>query len=110
MTSKKEKIAQKEQTSFEILTHEELLVIFYKFEAFVKSLDLDLQNKRIGKRFETPMGIGMAYKNIDDEKIEKLKVSKPYVLSKNIIEKLQPLVELIEDCDPEMKALSNKLK
>lgn len=107
MTQTQEKESQIDLRDF---TNEELLVIFYKFENIVSSLDKDLDMKRIGKKIDTPMGPGIAYKVIDDAKVEKLKNSKPYKISKTIVSKLKPLVELIVDCDSEMKELSNKLK
>jgi hypothetical protein len=95
---------------FKNLSNEELIVIYAKFNSVVKTMDDDLSKKRYSKKTKTPFGKGLEYISLSEDKVEEIKSSKPYLLSKSVVNKLKPIVELIVDCDVEMKELYNQIK
>ena len=56
------------------------------------------------------MGKGTAIIEVSDEHIQKFKSSEYYKLSKNVVAKLGPIVELLEECDDNFKQLANELR
>lgn len=91
------------------LTNEEILLIFYRFSGFIEKTESAFENKKIASPIDTPYGQGSIFKIISDEDISKLKCSDNYVLSKALVEKLKPIIEVIEE-HPEYKEYSDKLK
>lgn len=92
------------------LNNKELQIVFYKMKDVVKNLDDNLDNCKIQKVVDTPMGRGVAYMSISQEKVDKFKSSEYYKLLHDLVNKLQPIVEVIEDCDESCKSFADELR
>lgn len=97
------------QVEFKGLTNEELLVIYYRFKRYLDKLEDNFKNNRIPEPIDTPMGPGVAFRMIDADYVEQFKANVNYTLAVSIVEKLKPVVEIIEEV-PEMKTLAEELR
>jgi hypothetical protein len=98
--------------SFKIqdLSNEEILVVYYRFSKYLDEINKSLEKNMIIKKVEGPGGmIANGIRMIDDEEKEKFLSSQFYKTTKNIVEKLQPVVVLIEDVE-EMKEFAQTIK
>jgi hypothetical protein len=105
-----EQHSQVEVPKFGGLDNKELLMVFYKMKDVVKNLDENLDKRKIQKVVDTPMGRGVAYIDISQEKVDKFKSSDYYKILHNLVNKLQPIVEVIEDCDASCKSFADELR
>ncbi len=92
------------------LENKELVFIFYKMKEFVTNLDDTLSQKKIRKEVDTPMGKGVAYIAVSDEHVQKFKSSEHYRVMHDVLSKLEPIVEVIEECDESSKTFANELR
>ena len=69
----------------------------------------DLEKNVVTKQVSTPMGIATAIKEVPKEHVEIFKQTEYYKTLCNIVEKLQPIAEIISECD-EYKDLSKTFK
>lgn len=92
------------------LSNEEILVVYYRFSKYLEEVNKSLEKNMIVKKIEGPGGImANGFRMIDDEEKEKFISSQFYKTTKNIVEKLQPIVVLIEDVE-EMKEFVQTIK
>jgi hypothetical protein len=91
------------------LTNEELLVIYYRFKRYLDKLEQNFKDRRIAEPIETPIGPGVTFREIDSDYIDAFKTSPNYMLAVSLVEKLKPVVDIIEDV-PEMKTLAEELR
>jgi len=101
---------KKEKIDLKGLTNEELLLIFYRFESYLTTLNNNLDNNRTTKVVNTPLGNATAIVNVPQEHVDKFKKTQYYTLVNSVVDKLKPIVELIEECDPSMKELAKEIK
>jgi hypothetical protein len=92
------------------LENKELVFIYYKMKEFVTNLDENLSQKKLRKEVDTPMGKGVAFISVSEEQVEKFKSSDHYRVMHDIVSKLEPIVEVIEDCDESSKTFANELR
>lgn len=92
------------------LSNSEIMVVYYRFKKYIDDLEEGLSKNQISKSVNTPMGKGTAIIQVSDEHIQRFKSSEYYKLSKNVIAKLEPIVELIQECDDSFKQLANELR
>jgi hypothetical protein len=92
------------------LENKELVFIFYKMREFVTNLDENLSQKKLRKEVETPVGKGVAFISVSDEQVEKFKSSEHYQVMHRVLSKLEPIVEVIEECDESSKEFANDLR
>lgn len=92
------------------LENKELVFIFYKMKEFVTNLDENLSQKKIRKEVDTPMGKGVAYIAVSDEHVQKFKSTEHYRVMHEVLSKLEPIVEVIEECDESSKTFANELR
>lgn len=92
------------------LNNQELVFIYYKMREFVTNLDDNLLQKKIRKEVDTPMGKGVAYIGVSDEQVEKFKSSEHYKVMHQVVSKLEPIIELIEEVDESSKVFANELR
>lgn len=104
------KAEEKDELFYKGLSNYELVTIFYKFKEYYDNLNVNLDNNTITKPIKTPMGIGMVVKEVPKEHIEKFKDSIYYKTLTDIVKKLEPVSNLIEDCDDDIKEYAKKLK
>ena len=92
------------------LSNEEILVVYYRFSKYLSELDKSLEKNMIIKKVEGPGGmIANGIRVIDDEEKEKFLSSQFYLTTKKIVEKLKPVVVIIEDLE-EMKDFAQTIK
>ena len=92
------------------LDNKELVFIYYKIKDFVSNLDKNLEDSKVRKEVDTPMGKGVAYISISSEQVEKFKATEHYKVMHDVLDKLQPIVEVIEECDESSKEFANDLR
>lgn len=92
------------------LDNKELIFIYYKIKDFVSNLDKNLDDKKMRKEIDTPMGRGVAYIGISEEQVEKVKATEHYRVMHEVLDKLQPIIEVIEECDESSKEFANDLR
>lgn len=92
------------------LNNKEILLVYYKMKDFVANLDENLTKRKIQKVIDTPMGRGVAYIDISEEHVEKFKSTEYYQTMHDVLSKLQPVVDVIEDCDASCKAFADELR
>jgi hypothetical protein len=92
------------------LSNEEILVVYYRFSKYLDEINKSLEKNMIIKKVDGPGGmIANGIRMIDDEEKEKFLSSQFYKTTQNIVEKLQPVVVLIEDVE-EMKEFAQTIK
>jgi hypothetical protein len=64
----------------------------------------------ISKNIDTPLGNGIAMISVPDSHIQQFKETQYYTLLNSIVDKLKPIVELIEECDQSFKELVEQVK
>jgi hypothetical protein len=92
------------------LTNEEIIMIYYRFDKYLSGLNSNLEQNRISKPVETPMGNGIAIIKVPEEHVKMFKESQYYEILNSIVGKLKPIVNLIEECDPALKTLAEEIK
>lgn len=103
-------IHQEPDVKFAGLSNAEIMLIYYRFRAYVTVLEDNLDKRQVRKSVETPMGLATVIENVPQEHVDQFRNTEFYKLTKNVLEKLAPLVELIEECDPKYQALANELR
>lgn len=91
------------------LTNEEILMIYYRFKSHLEKTNKDLKNKKISKPIETPLGTAVAVSRVKDSHIQKFIDSEYYQLINNVVNKLHPVVELLEECE-DYKSIIKQIK
>ena len=92
------------------LSNDELIMVFYKFKSYLDNMNANLDKNMVTKPIDTPMGQGFMVKEVPKEHVEMFKESRFYKTLTSIVEKLEPVADLIENCDQEMKDLTKHLK
>ena len=92
------------------LTNEELIMVYYRFNKYLTGLNDNLDKKMISKSVDTPFGNGIALVSIPEDHVNQFKGTQYYELLNSIVAKLKPIVDLIEECDPAMKELAERVK
>lgn len=92
------------------LSNDELVMVYYKFKAYLDNMNSNLDKNMVTKPIETPMGTGFMVKEVPKEHVEMFKDSRFYKTLTSIVEKLEPVADLIENCDQGMKDLTKHLK
>jgi hypothetical protein len=92
------------------LSNSELMLVYYRFKNYVDNLEEGLSKNQVSKSVNTPMGRATAIVQVSDEHIAKFKSTEYYKLSKAIVAKLGPIVELLQECDDSFKQLSDELR
>lgn len=92
------------------LTNEEIIMIYYRFDKYLAGLKENLDKNMISKNVDTPFGNGIALISVPEAHVEQFKQTQYYGLLNSIVEKLKPIVNLIEECDPAMKELAEEIK
>lgn len=92
------------------LTNAELMLVYFRFKKYLDNLEDNLKNNRVSKQIDTPLGRATAIIQVPEEHVEKFKATEYYRLTKNVVEKLTPVVELLIDCDESLQSLANELR
>ena len=84
---------RKTEKRFADLTNEELVLVYYRLDNYFSTLNKNLEKNVISKQVETPI------KEVPKEHVAKFKESHYYNTLTSIINKLKPVVAIIEECD-----------
>jgi len=100
----------KKKSDYSGLSNEEIIMIYYRFDKYLKGLNENLDNNRVTKSIQTPLGSGLQIISVPQEHVDKFKKTQYYNLVTSIVDKLKPIVDLIEECDPSLKELAETVK
>jgi hypothetical protein len=103
------KQATKKTEKYAGLDNKEILLVYYRLENYLNTLNKNLEKNVVTKQVSTPLGIATAIKEVPKEHVEIFKQTEYYKTLCNIVEKLQPIAEIISECD-EYKDLSKTFK
>lgn len=92
------------------LTNAELLLVYFRFKKYLENLDSNLNQQQISKPIETPLGKGIVIQKVTAEHVERFKKTEYYKLTKLVVEKLEPIAEVILECDDSLQSLANELR
>lgn len=92
------------------LTNAELLLVYFRFKRYLENLDSNLNEQKITKQIDTPMGKGVVVQKIPAEHVERFRSTEYYKLTCLIVEKLGPIAEVILECDESLQPLANELR
>ena len=92
------------------LTNAELLLVYFRFKKYLENLDSNLNQQQVSKPIETPLGKGMVIQKVPAEHVEQFKKTEYYKLTKLVVEKLQPIAEVILECDDSLQSLVDELR
>lgn len=92
------------------LTNQELLLVYYRLDNYLKTLNKNLDKNVITKQVETSMGVATAMKQVKPEHVEMFKETAFYNTLCEVVVKLKPIAELIEECDDSLKNLISEFK
>ena len=92
------------------LDNAEIIFMYYRLKNYLDTLNKNLDKNVISKQVETPLGIATAIKEVKPEYVQKFKETYYYKTACNIIEKLTPVVCIIEECDDTVTKLLKEFK
>lgn len=100
-----------EQERFAGLDNKEILTIYYRFRKYADNLEKQINNKKLVKIVDQPnTGLALATKNLSDEHIKQFKDTEFYKMVYSILDKLAPIVNIIEECDQSVKHLIDEVR
>lgn len=90
------------------LDNKEISCVYYQFKSHLDSLNKQLLNKKRLERIDLEIADveiqPFVIVPISDEEVAAIRSSHYYQTIKAIVDKLQPVVEIIEDSQPEIKS------
>jgi hypothetical protein len=99
-----------EENRFAGLNNAEIIFMYYRLKNYKTVLDKNLDKNVVSKQVETPLGIATAIKEVKPEYVAKFKETEYYKTACDIIDKLTPVVSIIEQCDDSVAKLLEQLK
>lgn len=99
-----------EENRFAGLNNAEIIFMYYRLKNYKTVLDKNLDKNVVTKHVETPLGIATAIKEVKPEYVAKFKETEYYKTACDIIEKLTPVVNIIEQCDDSVAKLLEQFK
>ena len=88
------------------LSNKDIIMTYHKMKGIVDTMEKNLKKSRIQKSTDN----GVTYHDITQDQVEKFKTTEYYHVIHNVVKTLSPIVELLEDCDAELKKFSEGLK
>jgi hypothetical protein len=104
------KKAEAEENRFAGLNNAEIIFMYYRLKNYKTVLDKNLDKNVVSKQVETPLGIATAIKEVKPEYVAKFKETEYYKTACDIIDKLTPVVSIIEQCDDSVAKLLEQFK
>jgi hypothetical protein len=92
------------------LDNKELVLVYYRLDNYLTTLNKNLDKNVAMKQVETPMGIANAIKEVPKEHVEKFKTTEYYITLCEVVNKLKPIVDIIIECDDSIKKLAETFK
>jgi len=103
-------LEQKTEHKYAGLDNTEIIFMYYRLKNYLDTLNKNLDKNVISKQVETPLGIATAIKEVKPEYVQKFKETEYYITACNIVEKLAPVVTIIEQCDDTVADLIKHFK
>jgi hypothetical protein len=100
----------KEEDRFAGLNNAEIIFMYYRLLNYKTVLDKNLDKNVVTKQVDTPMGVATSLKEVKPEFVTKFKQTEYYKTAADIIDKLTPIVKVIEECDDSVKTLLKDFK
>jgi hypothetical protein len=97
---------------FEELSNSEISVVYYNFKRHLDEMNAQLDNKMFSEKVNIETDdpnappvrpIVVVVERITDDEVAAIRSSHYYQNIKSLVDKLQPVVELIEEAEPEIK-------
>jgi hypothetical protein len=89
------------------LDNNEISCVYYRFESYLKDLDKRLESGYRAEKMdinENDMFIqAVSITHMSEEEVAEIRKSHFYLTVRSIVEKLRPVVELIEEAEPDIK-------
>jgi len=92
------------------LSNEEILVIHTRFKQYMDNLHESFEKGTASKQVDTPLGRATAVVKVSQEQIDKFKATEYYKLCAAVVDKLDPIVQLLQECDEKYKRLADELR
>lgn len=99
-----------EENRFAGLSNAEIIFMYYRLKNYKTVLDKNLDKNMVSKQIETPLGIATSMREVKPEFVAKFKETEYYKTAGDIIEKLTPVVSIIEQCDDSVAKLLEQFK
>jgi hypothetical protein len=101
---------KKEEEKYAGLTNQELILVYYRLENYLNVMNKNLDKNVITRQVDTPMGVATAMREVKPEHVEMFKETAFYNTLCEVVTKLKPIAELIEECDDSLKKLIEEFK
>jgi hypothetical protein len=93
------------------LNSKEISLIFYQFNKHLNEMNEQLEKNMIGEKVKIDMGengppitpIIIAVEKVDNDEVAAIRSSHYYQTIKSLVDKLSPVVEMIEEAEPNIK-------
>lgn len=103
-------MTQEVEEKYAGLNNTEIIFMYYRLKNYLDTLNKNLDKNMVSKQVETPIGIATAIKEVKPEYVQMFKQTTYYKTACDIIEKLNPVISIIEECDDTVIKLLNELK
>jgi hypothetical protein len=105
-----QEVEKEQEERFAGLSNAEITFMYYRLKNYLDTLNKNLDKNMISKQIETPLGVATAIKEVKPEYVQKFKETEYYKTCCNIIDKLTPVVSIIEQCDDSVIKLLEEFK
>lgn len=89
------------------LDNKEISCVYYQFESYLNELDTNLNSGIQTEKITIDIGVAaiqpFVVHRISEEEVAAIRSSHFYLTVKSIVNKLKPVVELIEEAEPNIK-------
>lgn len=92
------------------LSNAELMLVYFRFKKYLDNLNKNLDQRKVSKQIDTPMGTATAIMEVPQSHVDKFKETEYYRLTCNVVDKLTPVIDLLIDCDPSLQRLADELR
>lgn len=94
------------------LNNREISLIFYQFNKHFTEMNEQLDKNMIGEKIKIDMGengppitpIIVSVEKVDNDEVAAIRSSHYYQTIKSLVDKLSPIVEMIEEAEPNIKS------
>ena len=97
----------KKKLDFKGLSNKELLLIFNRVDIYFENLNKNLERSEFHKSINTSTGIRTEIIELSSNDIKSILDSEYYNTMKSIIDKLEPIISLINEEEPKLKRKLN---
>lgn len=92
------------------LSNEEILLVYFRFKNYLDNLEENFKDRKVSKQIDTPLGKATAIVEVPQSHIDKFRATDYYKHTVAVVNKLQPIAELLMECDDHFKKLADELR